>query len=301
MRYQHLIVFFSLLVLTACQISSESLPPEFDKTKIGTTESDVTYCTMSGVPLKMDIYYPSTIQRQWPLVLYVHGGGWGAGDKKGIGFIDIDALQKAGILTVSVDYRLAPQYKFPAMIEDVKCAVRYLRAHAEKYNIDPERFAAIGGSAGGHLVALLGVTDKAAGFDVGEYADYSSRVQAVVSISGLADLAQPFTMQLFFDRMFVFGVNDPYDPIFSRASPVNYITPDDPPFLLVHGELDTTVPIKQSVILYRHLQRAGIYTDLVTVKNADHIFLPVGKGPIEPTTEEINSMIMSFLKDHLLK
>jgi len=270
MRYKQLMVFFSLLILTACQILSESLPLGFDKTKIGTIESDVTYCTMSGIPLKMDIYYPST-------------------------------MQKAGILTVSVDYRLAPQYKFPAMIEDVKCAVRFLRAHTEKYNIDPERFAAMGGSAGGHLVSLLGVTDKSAGFDVGEYADYSSRVQAVVSISGLADLAQPFTMQLFFDRMFVFGVNDPYDPIFLRASPVNYITPDDPPFLLIHGELDTTVPIKQSIILYRHLQRAGIYSDLVTVKNADHIFLPVGKGPIDPSTEEINNMIMSFLKDHLLK
>ena len=301
MSYQRLIFLFIFFVLAACQISSESLPPEFDAIKIGTTEYDVVYCTMNEVPLKMDIYYPSTIERQWPVVLYVHGGGWSQGDKKSVGFMDIDKMRKAGILIVSVEYRLAPQYKFPAMIEDVKCAVRYLRAHAEKYNLDPERFGAMGGSAGGHLVALLGVTDKAAGFDVGEYPDYSSRVQAVVTISGLADLAPPFTMELFFDRMYVFGTYDQHDPIFEKASPVYYVTSDDPPFLIIHGELDTTVPINQAVTLDRHLQRAGISSDFVKVQNADHTFLPVGSDPVDPPMEEIRNMIMLFWKDHLLK
>lgn len=283
--------FFSL---TACQ----SLPQTFEASKLGTIERDVTYCTMDGFALKMDIYYPVTKEQQWPMIMYVHSGGWTSGTKN-VGLINRHAFQEAGFLLVSVEYRLAPDYKFPAMIEDVKCAVRFLRAHADEYNIDPERFGVIGLSAGGNLASLLGVTDQTAGFEVGEYLQYSSRVQAVVDVCGIADLTPPFTKTLFFDRKEVFGTFDDRDPIFAKASPVRYVTPDDPPFLIFHGEFDTTVPPKQSVRLFNHLKAEGVEAELIMVKNADHSFVSVNKDPISPSLEEIGSRILRFFKQKL--
>ncbi len=248
----------------------------------------------------MDVYYPFTREKQWPMVMYVHPGGWNS-EGKGIDptLVDVEALQRAGFLLTSVEYRLAPTYKFPAMIEDVKCAVRFLRAHADEYNVDPERFGAIGPSAGGHLVSLLGVTDQTAGFDVGQYLDYSSRVQAVVDMYGVEDLMPPFTKTLFFDRMGIFGTFDDRDPIFAKASPVTYITPDDPPFLIFQGELDTTVPLKQSQRLFNHLKTEGVEAELVIVKNAGHGFLSANGNPIDPSLEEIKSRTVRFLQQTL--
>jgi acetyl esterase/lipase len=285
-----------LLTLAACQ----SLPDDFDAGKLGTVERDIIYCTMDGVDLRMDVYYPTVAKQEWPMIMYVHAGGWTSGTKDvDAGLVDVQALQEAGFLLTSVEYRLAPEHKFPAMIEDVKCAVRFLRAHAGQYNIDPERFGAIGGSAGGHLVSLLGVADDTAGFDVGEYLDHSSRVQAVVDMYGVADVAPPFTRRLFFDRMDVFGTFDQWDPIFVIASPVNYATPDDPPFLIFQGEFDTTVPPNQSTSLLRHLQRGGVQAELIMVENAGHGFLPVDEKPINPSLEEIRDRTMLFWKEHL--
>lgn len=255
---------------------------------------------MDEIILKMDIYYPTTKEQKWPMVMYVHPGGWTMGDT-GVDatLVDIRTFQKAGFLFTSVEYRLAPAYKFPAMIEDVKCAVRFLRAHADEYNIDPERFGAIGPSAGGHLVSLLGVTDNTAGFEVGEYLDYSSRVQAVVDMYGVTDLTPPFTKTLFFDRMEVFGTFDDRDPIFQIASPVSYVTPDDPPFLIFQGEFDTTVPLKQSIRFFKHLQTEGVEAELITVENAGHGFLPVDENPIRPSLEEIKNKTLRFFKEKL--
>jgi acetyl esterase/lipase len=291
-----LLLIFCFLGISACQ----SLPENFDASKLGTVERGIEYCTMGEVTLKLDIYYPTTKEQHWPMVMYVHPGGWTEGTA-GVDetLVDVESFQNAGFLFTSVEYRLAPTYKFPAMIEDVKCAVRFLRAHAEEYNIDPERFGAIGPSAGGHLVSLLGVTDNTAGFEVGEYLDYSSRVQAVVDMYGVADLMPPFTRTLFFDRMEVFGTFDHRDPIFEVASPVNYVTPDDPPFLIIQGELDTTVPPKQSIRLFNHLQAEGVEAELIMVENAGHGFLPVDEKPIDPSLAEIHRKTLRFFRQRL--
>lgn len=294
LRYRLFLIIGFFFSIAACQ----SLPENFDKNKLGTVGRDVTYCTMDGVDLTMDIYYPTTKEKQWPVIVYVHSGGWTSGTKA-VGMVDKETLQEAGFLLVSVEYRLAPTYKFPAMIEDVKCAVRFLRAHADEYNIDPERFGAIGLSAGGQLVSLLGLTDQTAGFDVGEYLNYSSQVQAVVDICGVADLTPPFTKTLFFDRMEVFGTFDDRDPIFAKASPVSYVTPGAPPFLMFHGEFDTTVPPKQSMRLLNHLDVSGVEAELVLVKNADHSFLSANGKPIDPSLEEIENKIVSFFEQKL--
>jgi acetyl esterase/lipase len=294
-------VFLFLYACIACLTACQTLPDGFDEKKLGTVERDIKYCTMDHVDLKLDVYYPHTRETQWPVVIYIHAGGWvaGAKDLDSFGLVDIEAMQESGFLLVSVEYRLAPKYKFPAMIEDVKCAVRFLRAHADEYNLDPERFGAMGGSAGGHLASLLGVTDTTAGFDVGEYLDYSSRVQAVVSMYGPADLAPPFTRRLWFSRMDVFGTADVNDPIFVRASPVNYATPDDPPFLLFQGEFDTTVPPEQAGTLLRHLQRGGVEVELIMVENAGHGLLAVDEKPIVPSLEEIRKQTLLFWQVNL--
>ncbi|MBK9007055.1 MAG: alpha/beta hydrolase [Anaerolineae bacterium] len=314
---KRLTLFITLLVVVslACSASQSqpsaatqpaetatSLPAEneagtssstFDSSKLGTVESDVTYCTVDGVALKMDVYYPFEEHGRFAVAMYVHGGGWSSGDKaKGAGAADIPALQQAGFLVVSVNYRLAPEYEFPAMIEDVKCAVRSLRAHADEYNLDPNRIGVYGGSAGGHLVAMLGTTDESAGFDVGEYLEYSSRVQAVVDMFGPADLTVDFEGGGETVRR-AFGDFD-----LALASPVTYVSADDPPFLILHGEEDALVPIAQSEDLLAKLQAAGVQAELVPVANAGHGFKPVS-GEISPSREEISQMIVAFFEDAL--
>lgn len=294
MRYK--LLFFFLFSFTACQ----SLPADFDSNKLGTFQQDIPYCTMDGVELKLDIYYPTTKEENWAPIIYVHPGGWTMGTKAiSKDLVDIQALQEQGFLIASVEYRLAPQHKFPAMIQDVKCAVRFLRAHAEEFNIDTENFGAIGPSAGGHLVSLLGVTDQTSGLDVGEYIEYSSRVQAVVDLYGVTDLAPPFTNLLFFDKLDVFGTPNHKDPIFVYASPVTYVTPDDPPFLIIQGEFDTTVPPNQSTRFLRKLNQSDLDAELIMVENAGHGLLPVGENPIQPPLEEIREKIVMFFIKNL--
>ena len=160
------------------------------RAKLGTVERDITYCTNDGVALKMDVHYPHAMSKPAPVAVYVHGGSWSSGSKSdSIGMTDVPELLARGYLVASVDYRYAPQWKFPAQIHDVKCAIRFLRANATRFNLDPNRIGAWGHSAGGHLVTLLGTTDTRDGFEGSrEYADQSSRVQAVVDMCGRADL-----------------------------------------------------------------------------------------------------------------
>ncbi|MBE7535344.1 MAG: alpha/beta hydrolase [Anaerolineales bacterium] len=280
---------------TSSPVENEAALPsnEFDSSKLGTVERDVTYCAMDGVALKMDVYYPSENDGRFAVTMFVHGGGWSSGDKsKGAGATELPALQKAGFLAVAINYRLAPEYVFPAMIEDAKCAVRFLRAHADEYNLDPNRIGVFGGSAGGHLVSMLGVTDESAGFDVGEYLDQSSRVQAVVDMFGPADL----TASVANDSETVRNAFGNFD--LALASPVTYVSADDPPFLILHGEKDPLVPMAQSEELLAKLQAAGVPAELVQVANAAHGFKPVG-GEISPSREEIVQLTVVFFEEML--
>lgn len=300
----------------AWEKANPGVDPRSAQQPLRPTEPDVTYCVMDGVELKMDIYRPPSPpaplpsegegsrgegMTPTPALLYVHGGGWTGGDKRsGAGTLDFAELLARGYLIAAVNYRLAPRYKFPAMIEDVKCAVRFLRANAERYNINPERIGAWGGSAGGHLVALLGTADETAGWDVGQYLEQSSRVQAVVDMFGPTDLtvlfegANPRLMEQ------VFGTSDRNSETLKRASPVNWVSADDPPFLILHGERDPLVPPSQSQIFYDKLVETGVPATLVMVKNAGHGFVPMG-GPISPTRDELTKMIADFFDRYLKK
>jgi len=290
--HKYLILFLALL-LTACGPKST-----LDSAKLGTAELDVTYCTMNGLPQKMDIYYP-TSGGPWPVLMYVHGGSWYQGDKaEGEGW---RGMNEQGFLVVSVNYRLGDyQTKFPAMLEDVKCAVRYLRAHASDYNIDPDHIGAIGASAGGHLVALLGTTDESAGWDVGEYLERSSRVQAVISMAGIADFTSNIPSGLNGSIYYAFGKLAGKDtPENIAASPITYITPDDPPFLILHGDRDGVVPLEQAKILNQKLTEANVSNKFVIVEGGDHGLISPTGGETNPSADIINQMVMEFLEENL--
>jgi len=280
--------------------ATNSAPTAINLTKLGKVERDITYGVADGIALKMDIYYPKAAEGTVPAVLYVHGGGWTKGDKRvGAGATEIPELVSRGYLVAAINYRLAPQYKFPAQIEDVKCAVRFLRANAATYGIDPEHIGAWGGSAGGHLVSLLGVTDTTAGFEGnGGYANQSSQVQAVVDMFGPSDLSMVFEGANQRLQAQVFGTTDHNSEIVKRASPITWVSSDDPPFLILHGEKDTLVPPSQSEILYDQLISAGVPATLVIVKNAGHGFAPAG-GTIDPSRMEITKMVADFFDKYL--
>ena len=204
---------------------------------LGTTQFDQPFCMGGDVELLMDVYYPESLRSAAPLVIYVHGGGWRGGDKGGVTRWPIVAgLLERGYLFASVNYRLAPQFQFPVMIEDVKCAVRHFRAEAASYGIDPERIGVWGTSAGGHLVALLGTTDGSEGLEgTGGYAGVSSRVQAVVDMYGPIDLASLYEQSGPLMNA-VFGAESADAEILRLASPHTWASSDDPPVLMIHGD-----------------------------------------------------------------
>jgi len=299
-----LLAIFFLILLLSCSSEQTSTPrptPQPTDTPspspipfklYGETLTDVAYCTMDDSSQKMDVYFPGT-GGPWPALVYVHGGSWLHGDKSEAAMF-ARGMTAQGYLVVSINYRLYPAGKFPTMIEDVKCAIRSLRAHAGEYNIDPKRIAAIGPSAGGHLVSLLGTSDEGAGWDVGEYLDQSSRVQAVIAMAAVTDLSRNFP-NADIENMKLVGFGE---HTVAQASPITHVTADDPPFLLIHGERDTLVPYEQSQLMYERLVQMNVPAQLVIVKNAGHSFV-APNGSATPTLAEINQMILNFLAQYL--
>ena len=274
------------------QPTSTPTPSPVPFTRYGETLTDITYCTVDSVFLKMDVYFPDS-GGPWPTLVYVHGGGWMHGDKaEAVMFAK--GMTAQGYLVASLNYRLYPAGKFPNMIEDVKCAIRSLRAHAGEYNLDPNRIAAIGPSAGGHLVSLLGTSDESAGWDVGEHLDQSSRVQAVIAMAPVTDLTQKFpNADIETMRQVGFGEHNVL-----QASPISHVTADDPPFLLIHGERDTLVPYEQSQLMYDRLVQTNVPAQLVIVQNGNHSLI-APDGSATPTLGEINQIIAEFLAQYL--
>ena len=188
----------------------------------------------------------------------------------------------------SVNYRLAPQYKFPAQIEDLKCAIRYLRANAQTYGINGSEIFLFGTSSGGELSAIAALTGSHSEFDVGPYLNESSSVTAVVDMFGPANLT---SYASYSTPQKIFGGNQSNLVL---ASPTYYIHANAPPILIVQGVKDTTVPQSQSIELYNDLNAAGDQTQLVLVQNMGHMFVQVGSKPINPSLAQIAQDMVGF-------
>jgi acetyl esterase/lipase len=223
----------------------------------------------------LDLYIPKS-DKPLPLVVWVHGGGWERGSKNNTG-PSMDLL-KEGYAVASVNYRLSQHAVFPAQIEDCKSAVRWLRANASKYNLDPDHVGAWGMSAGGHLVALLGTTDDAAFTTSEDNKKVSSRVQAVCDWFGPADFlhwgmvtaSDPLAQNPSALSRLLGGLVPSKLDLARQASPVSYAGKSSAPFLIFHGDHDPLVPLQQSEELNDVLKRAGVESSLHVVKGGSH-------------------------------
>jgi acetyl esterase/lipase len=267
------------------------------------TSTTVTYCNNGGVALAMQIYHPMDVPKNpMPIVVYFHGGGWEEGVpfiEAGTHFGDVEtSIVNHGWAFATVQYRLAPEWAWPAQIVDAKCAIRYLRATAALFHIDPSRIGVFGDSAGGQLAAMTGLAGPSAGFDVGQYADQSSKVEAVVDEYGPTDLAAPSWLSSPIApqaNQAVFGVPPGGDPApLLAASPVTYVGPGAPPFLVVQGTADQIVPPSQSVELVSRLTAAHDQAKLVLVQGASHGLVAAGSAPIDPSLATVGSDVASF-------
>ncbi len=273
---------------------------------------DIEYAVVHGVSLKLDMYLPAeTPDSPQPLIVWVHGGAWRGGNKqsaKGIA----NLLINRGYIVASVRYRLSQEAIFPAQIHDVKGAIRWLRAHASTYNIDPARIGAWGPSAGGHLVALLGTSADLFRHRVGNTAmdlegevggntQYSSTVQAVCDYFGPTDFLRmnDFPSDIDHDAaespesMLIGATIQDHQDLSQLANPITYISPNDPPFLIVHGTADPLVAFNQSELLYGELRRQ--YR-----KSKEVSFIPIaGGGHGGFKVPELPGKVVEFFDRHL--
>ena len=238
---------------------------------------------------------PAVFHGLAPAAVYVHGGSWVSGDYDTGGFIINrigPALAARGFVVVSLNYRLGPHDHWPAQIVDVKCAIRYLRANARRFHIDPKAIGAWGQSAGGHLVALLGTAGPTAGWDIGAYRNQSSGVQAVVDMAGPSDL---LTMGDQGDAVLVAESfisllgdvpNEQLGADLKKASPTTYVHRGGPPFLILDSNNDEIVYPEQSQELAWYLGVDGVPRQLLTVYDGGHEFDTVGEVPSESQVVE---------------
>jgi acetyl esterase/lipase len=259
-------------------------------------DRDVTYATVGkDRELKLDLFVPEMAEGKLPLIVWVHGGGWQNGSKAG----NMAApLSMNGYVVASLDYRLSGEAIFPAQIEDCKAAIRWLRAHADKYHIDPDKVGVWGGSAGGHLVALLGTAGDQKRWDVGEHTDQSSRVQAVCDFFGPADLnempgARAPNAEGAVSRLLGGPIAQNKDKA-RDASPITYVSKDAPPFLICHGTEDPTVPIAQSEKLCDALKAAGVDATLLKVERAGHGF---NSEDSDPPASAVRQRVRKFFDE----
>ncbi len=270
-------------------------------------EKDIVYGTGGGKDLKLNLARPEHPNGLLPAIVYIHGGGWRYGDRKDYQ-TEIEEAARRGYVAVTVTYRLSdpdpsgkPRNPFPAQIEDVKCAIRWLRANAEKYHVDPDRMGATGGSAGGHLSLLVGVTGTGLGpfaapqangrhanFEGnGGHAGISSRVQAVVNYFGPTDLARLHATSKRAAGLLENLLDGPPEKaaaLYKAASPITYVSKDDPPTLTIHGTADPVVPVEQATEFDAAMKKAGASHTLLLLEGEQHGFTRKGSQTAREAT-----------------
>ena len=265
-------------------------------------EEDIAYREGKSEKWKLDLFLPTGDKaggaKKRPAIVFIHGGGWRSGDKGGGQWRSQPvAYAQKGYVCVSVNYRLTDETPLPGCIEDCKNAVRWLRAHAEKYGVDPDRIGAYGNSAGAHLVSVLGLADKAAGLEGdGPYQDYSSAIQAVVCSAPPTDLVNWDGKSEFDPRRGkrLFGASDLEEGIAlaRKCSPVTYVK-KGVPFLVIHGTADRTVPVFQGDSFVEALKKAGADVTYIRVEGAGH-------GVFGQASEKTGPAMEAFFKRTLI-
>lgn len=241
-------------MLNAIVLALAIAPPSVDM--------NVVYDSPGGTKVHMDLYKPSHAGDR-PAVVVIHGGGWMSGERKDMAQF-CDRLAERGYVVANVQYRLAPKHKWPAMLDDVQSAVRFLRSNAKTYRIAPKRIGSLGMSAGGHLALMLGVSESKTA------SPHSSKVAAVVNIFGVTDFTAMLpNWSLLSDSLF--GVK-PADvrPVMAAASPLTHLDKDDAPVFTFHGTADWLVPLTQSIALDSKLKELGIPHEFVQIKDSGH-------------------------------
>ncbi len=256
-------------------------------------QRDLVYKRVNGTVLTLNLYRPEEVSGPLPVIVWIHGGGWRRGRKEQCPAV---ALVQDGFAVASIDYRLSSAAPFPAQIEDCKAAVRWLRANASTYHLDADQIGAWGMSAGGHLAALLGTSGGVPELEGdGDNMQYSSRVQAVCDVAGPADL--PAMPNLGAKRIAAIegllgGPLEKNKVKAIAASPIHYVSKDDPPFLIVHGERDRVVPVEQSQHFYEALQNAGVNATLKILPEVGH------QGVLMDAVKDAEVFFEATLKKH---
>ncbi len=234
---------------------------------------NIEYCQHKGKSIQLDLYLPEG-EKKTPLLIWIHGGGWETGDRTWVQSGPLRQVRR-GYALASVSYSLTDEAIWPTQIQQLKTAIRFLRANSEEYNIDNSKFVAWGNSAGGHLASLLGTTGDIDKFDNknDKYSNYSSNVQGVIAWYPTIDLLlmteQNQYSEYIVSKLLGCSAIENQDKL-KALNPINYLNKNTPPFLIMHGKDDEHVSYLQSVILYKALQERGINSELVLLDNLIH-------------------------------
>lgn len=262
-----------------------------------TFEAGIEYANPDGQHLQLNMARPKTGDGPFPAVVCIHGGGFRAGKRESYDNLVIK-LSQHGYVAATVSYRLAPKYQFPAAVHDTKAAVRWLRANASKYKIDPDRIGVTGGSAGGHLAQFLAVTPDVKEFEGdGGNPGVSSRVACVVNVYGPSDFTKSYGKSVDAAEVLPLWLGGNLETARARhlrASPLYWVTPNAAPTLCIHGTEDKYVAHEQAVWIVEKLKAAGVEAELLTLEGAGHGF----KGKDAETAEKA---LIAFFDKHLKK
>ena len=289
-RKVQMIVVAALVLVSAARLCSAQSPER--------TVPGIEFTQVDGHRLLLDLYLPARkTDESSPLVVWVHGGAWRAGDRSRV---PVRSLTQHGFAVASVDYRLSPVARFPAQVHDIKAAIRFLRANAAKYRLDVERFAIAGASAGGHLAALTGVSGRDLEGRVGDHPDQSSGVRAIVSFYGASNLqtilsqSTPHGLSVRVPalQLLLGGQPDANPGLARQASPVAHLDKSDPPLLLIHGDQDPQMPINQAHELHGAYLHAKRPVEFDVIYGAAH-------GGEAFYTPEVLKRVADFLHAHL--
>ena len=261
---------------------------------------DIEYVRRGERGLKIQLLQPRGASGPYPLLVYVQGSAWQSQNLY-MNIPQLAGFARRGYVVASVEYRPSSVAVFPAQLQDVKAAIRYLKTNATKYNLDPQRVAVWGDSSGGHMAAMVGVSEGVAEFNTPEYSAESSRVKAVVDFYGPTDIIQMSKFPSIMDHdaadspesMLVGGPLQENSGKAAQANPINYISGRKtlPPFLIMHGDRDELVPFNQSILLYEALLADRQDVTFYKVKGAGH-----GTGF---WTEEVLEIVSKFLAAHV--